>query len=458
MSNPFGSMIHGTPAMALASLFMRDAGLKSQKPTRVKRVLQIVCPGAASHIDLWDYKPELFKRSGEEMPGLTGVKTFQGGNGRIMRPPWEFRPAGRSGKMLSSMLPNLARHADDMAFIHSMTARSSTHGPGLLQLNTGFVLDGFPSMGAWLSMAMGNLTDNLPTYVSIPDVRGLPPNGPANWGSGFLPAAFQGTAFNAEKPLSNMGSGRVSASDARLRRELERLDQHFNASLGGDSDITARMKSYALAAKMQLAAPEATDLRKETPATHALYGTTSSNPLEAAYARNALLSRRLLERGVRFVQLYCGACASGVDGLLNWDAHKTLKADYERHVPILDRPTAGLLADMKSRGLLDDTLILWTTEFGRMPTHQIGAAGRDHNPDAFTVWMMGAGVKGGTSYGATDEFGHKSVTDVATVYDFHATVLALCGIDHTKLTYYHNGAQRRLTDVHGHVIRQVMQS
>jgi uncharacterized protein (DUF1501 family) len=313
-------------------------------------------------------------------------------------------------------------------------------------------------MGAWLSMAMGNLTDNLPTYVSIPDVRGLPPNGPANWGSGFLPAAFQGTAFNAEKPLSNMGSGKVSASDARLRRELERLDQHFNASLGGDSDITARMKSYALAAKMQLAAPEATDLRKETPATHALYGTTSSNPLEAAYARNALLSRRLLERGVRFVQLYCGACASGVDGLLNWDAHKTLKADYERHVPILDRPTAGLLADMKSRGLLDDTLILWTTEFGRMPTHQIGAAGRDHNPDAFTVWMMGAGVKGGTSYGATDEFGHKSVTDVATVYDFHATVLALCGIDHTKLTYYHNGAQRRLTDVHGHVIRQVMQS
>jgi hypothetical protein len=424
MSNPFGSMIHGTPAMALASLFMRDAGVKGQKPARVKRVLQIVCPGAASHIDLWDYKPELFKRNGEEMPGLTGVKSFQGGNGKIMRPPWEFRPAG----------------------------------PGLLQINTGFVLDGFPSMGAWLSMAMGNLTDNLPTYVSIPDVRGLPPNGPANWGSGFLPAAFQGTAFNAEKPLANMGSGTASASDARLRRELERLDKHFNASLGGDSDVAARMKSYALAAKMQLAAPEATDLRKETPATHALYGTTSSNPLEAAYARNALLSRRLLERGVRFVQLYCGACASGVDGLLNWDAHKTLKADYERHVPILDRPTAGLLTDMKSRGLLDDTLILWTTEFGRMPTHQIGAAGRDHNPDAFTVWMMGAGVKGGTSYGATDELGHKSVSDVATIYDFHATVLALCGIDHTKLTYYHNGAQRRLTDVHGHVIRQVMQT
>ena len=456
-------MIHGMPAMALASLLAGDQKAAQQavnRPVRpAKRILQIVCPGAASHIDLWDYKPELFKRSGEEMEGLTGVKSFQGGNGKLMRPVFDFMPAGRSGKMISSKLVHMAKHVDDMAFIHSLTAKSSTHGPAMLQINTGFVIDGFPSMGSWLTMAMGSLTDNLPTYVAIPDVRGLPPNGPANWGAGFLPAAFQGTAFNADRPITNLGrASDDTPNDRKLRARLSAFDRHQGSELGGDTTITSRIKSYQLAAKMQLAAPEATDLRRESVQTHRLYGTDASNPLEASYARNALLSRRLLERGVRFVQLYCGACASGVDGLLNWDGHKTLRADYERHIPIFDRPTAGLISDLKGRGMLDDTLVLWTTEFGRMPTHQIGATGRDHNPNGFTAWMLGAGVQAGTSYGATDSLGYKAEQDVSSIYDFHATVLRLCGLDHTKLTFYHNGARRRLTDVHGHVLSPVIKS
>ena len=216
------------------------------------------------------------------------------------------------------------------------------------------------------------------------------------------------------------------------------------------------MAAYELAARMQLAAPDVCDLSQESQATHALYGTSDPNSLKASYARNCLLARRFLEQGVRFVSLYCASRASAVDGLLNWDAHKTLKADYERHCPIFDAPTAALLTDMKQRGLMDDTLVLWCTEFGRMPTHQDGTSGRDHNPDAFTTWMMGAGVKGGVTYGSTDDFGRRAVQDVATVYDFYATVLHLLGLDHEQLTFYHNGANRRLTDVHGHVISKIL--
>jgi uncharacterized protein (DUF1501 family) len=237
-----------------------------------------------------------------------------------------------------------------------------------------------------------------------------------------------------------------------LRAFLHGLNGDYNQRHPGHSDLSARMASYELAARMQLSAPEVTDISKESAETLRFYGADSQNPLMASYARNCILARRLVERGVRFVQLYCGACASGVDGLLNWDAHKTLKADYERHAPILDQPTAALLKDLKRRGLLEDTLVLWTTEFGRMPTNQIGSEGRDHNPYGFTAWMAGAGVKAGYSHGATDEFGYKAEQDVATIYDFHATVLRLLGLDHKRLTYYHNGIQRRLTDVHGEVI------
>jgi hypothetical protein len=356
------------------------------------------------------------------------------------------------------MLPALGGHVDDIAFVHSMTSRSNTHGPGCVFMNTGFASEGFPSAGAWASYALGSLNDNLPAYVAIPDVRGEPPNGKANWTAGFLPARHQGIEITAARAIRNLARPQeISAErDEATRRLVRLLDDRHAARHDGNDDLRARVSAYQLAARMQMTAPEATNLSREPKSAHDLYATGDANPLKAAYARNCLLARRLLERGVRFVTLYCASRASGVDGLLNWDAHKTLKADYERHMPVLDTPTAALLTDLKQRGMFDDTLIVFTTEFGRMPTRQEGKEGRDHNPDGFTCWMAGAGVRGGTSYGATDEFGRRAVEDVATVHDFYATVLHLLGLDHERLTHYHNGAARRLTDVHGHRIAEIL--
>lgn len=427
-------------------------------PAKAKRVLQIFCPGAASHIDLWDYKPELFTRSGQPLPGEENLVSFQGKNGNLMAPPWEFVACGQSGKRISSLLPHMARHVDDIAFIHSMTSKTNTHGPGCVLMNTGHAQEGFPSAGAWLSYALGSANDNLPTYVSLPDIRGEPPNGKANWSNGFLPARHQAMAMGAHLDIRNLKRpAEISeAEDTASREYLHLLNEEHLAVNAGDSSLKARTAAYELAARMQVSAPEVSDLDAETAQTHQLYGTGSENKLLAAYARNCLLARRLLERNVRYVNLYCASRASGVDGLLNWDAHRTLKTDYERHGPIFDQPTAALLTDLKQRGLLDDTLVLWTTEFGRMPTHQVSTTGRDHNPDAFTVWMMGAGVKPGACYGATDEFGRRSVQDVTNVWEFYATVLVLLGFDHDRVAWYHNGLDRKLTDVHGQVINAVL--
>jgi hypothetical protein len=427
-------------------------------PPKAKRVIQVFCPGAVSHLDTFEYKPELIKRHGEPLPGAGNVVTFQGGNGPLMKSPWGWAQHGGCGKWVSDLLPHLAGCVDDIAFLHSLTARSNTHGPAMLQMSTGFILEGFPSMGSWLVYGLGSMSQDLPAFVAIPDLRGSPPNGPANWNSGFLPAAYQATSFNTERPIANLAppKGATPQREASVRGFLRRLNEAHLQRNPGQSELNARVAAYELAARMQLSAPEVTDLSKESAATLKLYGADSDNPLKAGYAKNCILARRLLERGVRFVQLYCGGPASQVDGLLNWDAHKTLKSDYERHCPIMDQPTAALLRDLKQRGMLEDTLLLWCTEFGRMPTHQTGSEGRDHNPNGFTVWMTGAGVRGGTSYGATDPFGYKAEQDVATIYDFHATVLKLLGIDHRKLTYYHNGLQRRLTDVHGEVIQSVL--
>ncbi|MGH7171420.1 MAG: DUF1501 domain-containing protein, partial [Gemmataceae bacterium] len=285
----------------------------------------------------------------------------------------------------------------------------------------------------------------------------VPQIGPANWSNGFLPAVFQGTAFDADRPISNLKPPR-SATPQRERavRDFLRLlnEKHLQRN-PSDSELSARIASYELAARMQLSAPEVSDLARESKAAHELYGSTSRNPLVAGFARNCLLARRLLERGVRFVQVFNGAYAMG-EGVGNWDGHKQLKKDYDRHGPILDRPVAALLKDLKSRGLLDDTLIVWSTEFGRMPTFQKGAKGRDHNPKGFTVWLAGAGVKKAYSHGATDEFGYRAVEKTASIYDFHATILHLLGLDHQRLTFYHNGIERRLTDVHGRVIRDIL--
>lgn len=451
----------GMTGVALTSL-LGDEAIAAQRvqhhAPRAKQVLQIFCPGAASHLDLWDHKPALEKFDGTPMPGAEQEVTFQGKNGNLMKSPWAFVPAGKSGKRITSLLPHLATHVDDIAFIHSMTSRSNTHGPASVFMNTGSVREGFPSAGAWAGYALGSLNDNLPTFVAITDVRGEPPNGKANWASGFLPAQHQAVMLAAHQPLRNLTrpDSISGEEDLATRAFLQNLNQENAQRHPGQSDLQARMASYELAARMQLAAPEVADLTREPANVHKLYGTDDPNQLKAAYARNCLLSRRLLEKGVRYVSLYCASRASGVDGLLNWDAHRTLKSDYERHCPIFDQPTAALLTDLRQRGMLKDTLVLWVTEFGRMPTHQEGTTGRDHNPDGFTVWMMGAGVRGGISYGATDELGRRAVENVATVYDFYATVLHLLGIDHERLTYYHNGMNRRLTDVHGHVIRDII--
>jgi hypothetical protein len=424
---------------------------------RAKNVLVIFCSGALSHLDTWDYKPELFKRHGEPMPGTDKLITFQGENGALTKPLWEFKPHGQSGKMISALLPNLAKLADELCFIHSMTALSNTHGPAENQMSTGFTLDGFPSVGAWVSYALGTGNQDLPAFVAIPDPRGVPQVGPNHWNAAFLPAVFQGVAFNADQPIPNLATPKeISPATERSTRDfLKLLNERHLARHPGDTELSARIASYELAARMQLSAMEVTELAPESNATLELYGVHDANQLKARFAKNCLLARRLIERGVRFVQLFNGAYAMG-EGVGNWDGHKYLQDQYSVHAPILDQPCAALIKDLKTRGLLDHTVVAFVTEFGRMPTFQKGANGRDHNPSGFTVWLTGAGVKRGFSFGATDEFGHKAVENVTTIYDLHATILHLLGLDHQRLSFYHNGIERRLTDVHGRVIDEIL--
>jgi hypothetical protein len=431
---------------------------------RAKQVLMIFCAGACSHLDTFDYKPSLIDNHDRPMPGSEKLITFQGGQGTLQKSPWEFRPRGQSGKMISDLVSNLGSMADEMCFIHSLTGKTNTHGPGENFMNTGFTLDGFPSVGAWTTYALGSQNDNLPAYVAIPDPRGVPQSSGNCWNPGFLPAAFQGTDFNAAAPIRNLAKPAAvsNQSDRATREFLAKLNRHHLERYPGDSELAARISSYELAARMQLSVPAVSDLSSETAETLAAYGANQKGTpvleTKAAYARNCILARRLIEQGVRFVQLFNGAYQVGGEGTSNWDGHKILKDQYTNHGEIFDQPTGALLKDLKQRGLLENTLVVWCTEFGRMPTFQAGSKGRDHNPAGFTAWLAGAGVKAPYSYGATDEFGYKAVENVATVYDFHATILHLLGLDHERLSYYHNGIERRLTDVHGQVIHEIMNS
>lgn len=471
------STLQGLSGIALTSLLNRQGLLGAPSPIRplidpsrpygarrthfepkARRVLVIFCTGALSHVDSFDYKPELIKRHDTPMPAGGGkLITFQGEQGNLIKPLWDFKPRGQSGKMVSELLPNLAELADDMCFIHSMTAKSNTHGPAESQMSTGNTLDGFPSMGAWTSYALGSECDDLPAFVAIPDPRGGPQIGQRQWASGFLPAVFQGTAFNADKPISNLARPEsVSDKAERATRDfLKRMNERHLAQHPGDTELAARISSYELAAKMQLAAPEISDLKGESEATKKLYGMDDADKNKAGFARNCLLARRLLEKGVRFVQLFHGAYAMG-EGVGNWDGHKTIATQYPVHANILDQPCAALLRDLKARGLMNDTLVAFVTEFGRMPTFQKGANGRDHNPSGFTVWLAGAGVKRGFSFGSTDDFGWKAVDNVTSIPALHGTILHLLGLDYDRLSYYNNGLERRLTDVHGSVVREVL--
>lgn len=472
-----GSLSTGLSGIALASLLNDDRLLAADPirpkidpqhpyaardghfPAKAKNVVVIFCSGACSHLDTFDYKPELIKRHDQPMPGGDKLRTFQSVQGNLRQSPWKFKPRGESGKMVTDLVPQLGELADDMCFIHSLTSKTNTHGPGENFMSTGYILDGFPSIGAWVSYALGSENRDLPAYVAIPDPRGTPQSSVNNWGPGFLPAAFQGTDFNAAKPIRNLArpSGVSAKTDIATRNFLSQLNDDFQQRFPGDTEMAARVASYELAAKMQLSVPEVSDLSTEPDHIMRLYGADDAqNTLKASFARNCILARRLIEKGVRFVQLFNGAYQTGGEGVSNWDGHKSLETQYAKHGPVLDQPAAGLLKDLKQRGLLKDTLVVWCTEFGRMPAFQKGASGRDHNPAGFTAWMAGAGVKAPFSYGATDEFGYKAVENVATVYDFHATILHLLGLNHERLSFYHNGFERRLTDVHGHVIKDVL--
>jgi hypothetical protein len=435
-----------------------DAPFAARAPhfaPRARRVVQIFCSGALSHVDTFDHKPELERRSGEPLPGAEGLVTFQGENGALTRSPWSFRPRGQCGKWTSDLLPHLGAKVDDLCFIHSMTSRTSTHGPGENFMSTGFTLEGFPGAGSWVSYALGTENQDLPAFVAIPDPRGVPQSSANNWGPGFLPAAFQGVALSAQRPPRHLSAPVEAGRDRRTREFLAGLNRRHLAERGEDTALRARIASYELAARMQLSVPEAMALDGESPAVRRLYGADDPDPVRAGFARNCMLARRLVERGVRFIQLFNGAYAMG-EGVGNWDGHKQLEQQYATHGPILDRPAAALLHELKALGLLEDTLFMLVTEFGRMPTFQKGASGRDHNPRGFTVALAGAGVKAPFSYGATDAFGYQAVDSPATVHDLYATVLHLLGLDHERLTKYHNGIERRLTDVEGTVMRELL--
>ena len=423
---------------------------------KAKQVLVIFCVGAVSHLDTFDYKPDLFKFDGQKPPGIPDV-TFEGPTGKIAKPRWEFKPRGQTGKMVSELLPYLAGLTDDMCFIHSLTSKTSAHPQAENFLNTGHTFEGFPSLGAWATYALGTENQQLPAFVAINDPRGKPRSGKNNWGSGFLPASFQGTDFNASRPLANLRRpARIGVdTDRRTKSFLAELNASHAKIFPGDTDLAARIASYELAGRMQLSIPEVTDLTAEPEHVHKLYGTDTGTDLKREYAKNCMLARRLLERGVRVVQLFNGADALA-NGISNWDSHANIDQTHALQAEIFDQPTAALLADMKQRGLMKDTLVVWCTEFGRMPFLQANGTGRDHNPDAFTCWLMGAGVKPGFSYGESDNFGFKTLRDPATLYDFNATILHLLGLDHERLTYYHNGLERRLTDVHGHVLKPML--
>ncbi len=425
---------------------------------RVKRVVQLFMNGGASPMDTFDYKPRLSELAGQKFDpgGDTKVESVTGSPGfKVLKSPFEFKQYGQSGRWVSSVFPHMARCVDDLAFLMSMSSKTNVHGPASYMQNTGFVLPGFPCMGAWIGYGLGNLTDNLPTFVVMPDAKGLPYNNQGNFSAAFLPVKHQGTIIRPHlaDPIADLFPPKSASfitpdSERDGQTLLAAANRAHEARWSGDSRLEARIASYELAARMQLSAPEALDVSRETAQTQSMYGLDAAPT--AGFGRNCLIARRMLERGVRFVQVWSGA--AGPSG--NWDNHANINTELPPIALATDQPCAALVQDLKARGMFEDTLIVWTTEFGRMPFSQ-GAAGRDHNAGTFVSWLAGAGIKGGVAHGQSDEWAWKSLQPT-WCYDLHATILHLMGIDHTKLTYRFNGANRRLTDVHGEVIKEIL--
>ena len=429
-------------------------------PARARAVIQIFCPGGMSHVDTFDHKPELVRRAGTPFDPDGKLQFFASRPGECMPSAWPFRRHGECGRWVSDLLPELARHVDRMAFVHSMHARSALHGPAMFMANSGFVLPGFPAFGAWATYGLGSEADDLPAFVVLPDPRGLPPGGTVNWGAGFLPAVHQGTVLRTaagEPPIADLfppaDRADVRSGEAAGLGFLRTINRRHRDARSGDADLDARIEALELAARLQLSAPEVGDVARESAHTAALY--RLDHPDVGPFGRQCLLARRLVERGVRFVQIYCGAeNTTALKIRPNWDSHEDLVRDHGYWGPILDAGAAALLTDLSARGLLDSTLVIGSTEFGRQPAAQ--GKGRDHNPGAFTVWMAGGGVKGGTALGASDELGFRAEVDPATWHDLHATALHLLGLDHERLAVYNNGIERRLTDVHGRVLAPLL--
>jgi len=412
-----------------------------------------------SHVDTFDFKPGLIAAHGKSINSSTKPDTFFGKIGRLRSPDWAFRKRGQSGLWVSDLFPHLGDMADELTVIRSMVAETSNHTPATFQENSGFRLNGFPSTGAWLSYGLGSESDDLPAFVVIPDAREFPAGGSINWSNGFLPARHQGVVIRPQgKPIDDLFPATPvdPNSESGTRELVTAMNRSHIGRHPGDDALAARVRGYEMAARMQISVPLVADLKEESAETVSLYGI--DRPESTDFGRACLLSRRLLERGVRFVQIYSGGTFGAPRR--NWDGHENMKANHTQEAGRVDRPIAGLLRDFRRRGLLDDTLVLFTTEFGRTPFSESGTdsvgLGRDHNPQGFCVWLAGAGLKHGTAYGSTDEVGWKATENPVTWPDFHATVLHLLGIDHKRLTFYHNGIQRRLTNVHGEVIKAIL--
>ena len=425
-------------------------------PARVRRVIQLFMNGGASPMDTFDYKPELERLHGEMIGPKEKPEGFTADVGAVMKSPFEFAQHGETGRWVSSVFPHQAEIVDELAFLMAMTSKTNVHGPASYMMNTGFVLPGFPCMGAWISYALGSLSDDLPEFVVLPDARGLPYNQKANFSAGFLPARHQGTLVNAgsEQPVPDLfadpsyafATGEADAATVAL---LQEINQRHAGERPHDSDLHARLASGELAARMQLSAPEVFDLAGESESTHQAYGLDA--PETEEFGRRCLLARRLIERGTRFVQVWSGP-QGAVD---NWDNHADIQKELPPIARNVDQPIAALVRDLKSRGLFEDTLLIWTTEFGRTPFAQ-GSVGRDHNGGTFVTWLAGAGIKSGATYGRSDDLGYQTAEGKTYCYDLHATILHLMGIDHERLTFRTGGIDRRLTDVHGHVVHEVL--
>ena len=426
-------------------------------PAKAKRVIWIFINGGPSHVDTWEHKPGLDRHDGQELKGLdpqTGF--FRDAVGPLMKSPFKFTPRGQCGKMVSSLFPNLGEHVDKMAFIHSGFTESNNHSPALFMMNSGVPRMGLPCVGSWVTYGLGSTSRDLPAFVvmSDPKGRGLPKGSASNWSAGFLPGVYQGTYLQPKgEAIANLKRP-IAMSTGQQRAQLDliaAMNHAHEEKTRAEAEFTARVESFELAYRMQSAAPEALDIDSEPAHLKALYGL--DDPRCTHVARQCLTARRMVERGVRFVQIYSG----GMENQQSWDGHIDIAGNHSQFAAEIDQPVAGLLTDLAQRGLLEDTLVIWGGEFGRLPVSQKGAKpGRDHNPHGFTLWMAGAGIKGGTSYGSTDEIGFKAVEKRVSVNDIHATILHLLGLDHEKLTYRFNGRDFRLTDVAGKVVQGVL--